>query len=519
VQRLQTQNQGLDDSQWQAWELALTRRLTLIWGPPGTGKSHTLRAIVTGALMDAAQTGRALRILVTANTYTAIDNVLLRLASELKQLPLSNPVSLQRVQSSWRHEAPDFALQNPAVNQIVLNASQPDAATRALIAELNTPTALAVVGCAPQQLHNLAVAGLKREDREPEGTLKPWFDLVILDEASQMDVATATLVFTKLAEGGTVVLAGDDLQLPPIHAAEPPDGLEYDVGSSYNYFRHRHAIEPASLDVNYRSNATIVELTKWAGYSAKLKSASPDLALNPLAPPLVTPPTDWPSQLEWDPAWNRLLDPAQPIACFVYDDKLSGQVNEFEAAAVGAIAYLARATMSSQLAQEQRPDGSFVPADKVAYTSDMFWARGLGVVTPHRAQMAKVVQQLQILFPPGEAQGIRSAVDTVERFQGQQRDIIIGSFGVGDPDVIASEDEFLYDLRRFNVMLSRARAKLILFVTRSLLDHLSNDRDVLEESRLLKLAVDSFCKSRAPLALPYVQAGTTQWVTGHLHTA
>jgi hypothetical protein len=46
-------------------------------------------------------------------------------------------------------------------------------------------------------------------------------------------------------------------------------------------------------------------------------------------------------------------------------------------------------------------------------------------------------------------------VDTVERFQGQERDVIVASYALGDPDAIGDEDEFLMSLKRFNVMSSR----------------------------------------------------------------
>jgi hypothetical protein len=333
-----------------------------------------------------------------------------------------------------------------------------------------------------------------------------------------MDVVTATLVLTKIATGGSLVLAGDDLQLPPIHAAEPPDGLEYEVGSVYNYFRHQHEIEPQALQVNYRSNKTIVDLTRTAGYSPKLRSSSPNLSLKLLEPIPTVAPKDWPNDLYWTAAWKELLAPEQPISCFVYEDKLSGQVNEFEAVSVGATAWLLRKYANHTLIHENAPDGKPIQHTTEPYSDKRFWEAGLGIVTPHRAQMAKVIQQLQKLFPASEAAGIRSAVDTVERFQGQERDVIIGSFGVGDPDMIAAEDEFLYDLRRFNVMASRARAKLILFVTRSLLDHLSNDKDVLAESRLLKLAVDTFCNTSTPMTLGYIDNDRVRTIIGRLHT-
>ena len=39
---------NLNPTQWIAWEGALSRRLQLIWGPPGTGKSETARAVYLG---------------------------------------------------------------------------------------------------------------------------------------------------------------------------------------------------------------------------------------------------------------------------------------------------------------------------------------------------------------------------------------------------------------------------------------------------------------------------------------
>ena len=163
--------------------------------------------------------------------------------------------------------------------------------------------------------------------------------------------------------------------------------------------------------------------------------------------------------------------------------------------------------LDKQLAGELAIDGSVKQATGKTYGADEFWTQAVGVVTPHRAQMSKIVARLQQVFPSHDAGSIWSAVDTVERFQGQQRDIIIASFGLGDPDLIRLEDEFLYSLNRFNVMASRARAKLIVFTTRSLIDHLANDIKILEESRLLKSFAESFCQNPVPMKLGYRKNG------------
>lgn len=53
-----------------------------------------------------------------------------------------------------------------------------------------------------------------------------------------------------------------------------------------------------------------------------------------------------------------------------------------------------------------------------------------------------------------------NAIDTVERFQGGERDIIIVSATASDPDYVLAEADFLLSLNRLNVALWRAREEV-----------------------------------------------------------
>ena len=98
-------------------------------------------------------------------------------------------------------------------------------------------------------------------------------------------------------------------------------------------------------------------------------------------------------------------------------------------------------------------------------------------------------------------EAVFESVDTVERFQGGERDTIIVSFGVGDTDIIEGEEEFLLQLERTNVAISRARAKCIVLMPKSLAYHLPTDEKAAETSIALKSYLEEFCKQRKALSV------------------
>lgn len=489
---------NLNTSQWQAWQDALTHRVRLVWGPPGTGKSRTVRAIAVGAVLEALESSRPLRVLVSAFTYTAIDNVLLDVASDLAALA-PGACDVFRVRSRYQQSPGNIA---PAID-LELNRTLLSPTVRALRAELQHPNGAVVVGATSEQVHNLLTC-------ENGGAVAEFFDLILIDEASQMDVAHAILAIAGIAAGGSVILAGDPLQLSPIQQAEPPTGLEDMVGSIYSFWRQMHRIPESPLSINYRSNDGIVELARRSGYQSTLSSHSPALELNLLAPIPTTQPASWDTRLFWTAEWADMLNPAHSTVCFVYDDGRSSQRNEFEADAVASMLSLLQGQMANQLRNENDPvTGQAISPTAAAYSPIEFFEKAVGVVTPHRAQQGLIVTRLLQVFGTTTqlAKAIRESVDTVERFQGQQRDIIIASYTLGDPDQIAEEDEFLMSLNRFNVIASRARAKLVVLVSQEVIGHLAHDINVLRESRLLKLYAESFCSNSRPMVLGYVDSG------------
>jgi superfamily I DNA and/or RNA helicase len=318
------------------------------------------------------------------------------------------------------------------------------------------------------------------------------FDVVVLDESSQIDLVMALRPLTLLRPTGQLIIAGDQLQMPPIQGLDPPVGAEYLVGSIQTYLLHRFKIPTQDLLVNYRSNRDLVDFAKTLGYPRKLEAADPERQLHSLAP-ISQVVSSLPPHLPKSECYEELLVPERRVTALIHDDVVSSQANEFEARIVAGIAYCIRHVMS----QEASTDflGHF------PFTDESFFKDGVGIVTPHKAQKALVVQELRTLFPDVDPKLVFEAVDTVERFQGGQRQTIIVSFGIGDVDVIQGEEEFLLQMERTNVAVSRAKSKCIVLMPKSLAYHLPTDQKAAQTAVAIKSYIEEFCANRKVVTL------------------
>lgn len=451
----------LTPRQRQGVVAGVERRLSLLWGPPGTGKSRTAVALLKGLI--GASRGRPLRIAITGPTWVAIENVAAEMPEALEAAGLGSSVRHVRLASSRASRGNVDVRLRP--HMLAPSGSKDDKATRELLADLDGGSNHVVLSGTAEQIARLVKIAAYDKDA-PKASL---IDFMLVDEASQMDVAHAMVALTALAPGAALVVVGDDLQMPPIHPVDPPAGAGHLVGSIYDFYRlyrtgsAETGIMPTMLDVNYRSNAEIVGFFREAGYGPDLRAYNTDLRIG------LTPA----SGASRDVA--AILDPEQPLVAVVHDDAFSSQRNEAEAAFVAELVRDLYGRMYSLEKPGVLLDGS------------EFFREGVGVVTPHRAQQAAILERLDAIMPPEvDREAMAKAVDTVERFQGQQKAAMIASFGIGDPDQISAEEEFLYGLNRFNVIVSRARAKMIVVMSRGMADHLPRELAVLRGSKLLK---------------------------------
>jgi len=425
--------------------------------------------------------------------------------------------SHEEIDQNWTSEVPHLSVES-------FHFSSQDATYRQCIASLSDCQTVTVVATVCHQAHKIGEALNHAGKGEHAGSgeedapvLYPAFDIVVLDESSQIPVARSLGALALLKPKSRLIVAGDHLQMPPIFKIEPPKNSEFLVGSIQTYLlkRNFNSATVASCDLltNYRSHKCIVDYVKTLSYPARLQAHFPQTKLH-LDTPIADPRFRWPHAV-WSEAWHAVLNPDVPLLTLLHDDPISSQGNRSEADIVSSLVVCLRASVSLNLDNRTLDNG---PQEDTLQGSDAerFWGKSIGIVTPHRAQRKLILDALGEFFPD-EAALIGEAVDTVEKFQGGERHTILVSFGVGDPDIIAGEEAFLMQLERINVAISRAMAKCkcVVIMPTTLAGHVPEDKKAVQTAHALKGFVDEFCNHSKPIEVlfpkPRTVTGTLRW--------
>ena len=442
----------LNARQRQALLVPFQSPVGLIEGPPGTGKTHLLAWMLIALIAEAAQAGRPLRIAVSALTHQAIDNVLLKVQQLLRSASpaIGKHFPAQCLKWGRRQESGQKA-------DIDCEAADVGSLNYVDRAEEVLPLPYLILGATGFGLYQLFDS--------QSGKFPSFFDWIIVDEASQMLLPQAllSLVYGK----GKYVLCGDVQQLPPVilgprgsdaaDAAEATDATEYPQRSILDHLLTMYGSSVrVRLNETYRLNRELCALPSRLWYQNDLQPAAGNAGSRLHRPPIP--------QMDSADIVDEILDPERPVTLVLADHTTDHQQSAQE---VEIIARLALRLLF---------DYGFAP-DRMA------------IVSPHRAQNNAITQRLASLIaqrqPDSESvMSLLPVIDTVERLQGAEREVLLFSVTTSDPD--QRENPFLNNPNRFNVAITRARHKLVVVGSRAFFNHVAQTEDGLQANQCFK---------------------------------
>ncbi len=420
---------GLNAMQQQALLLPFKHRLSLIEGPPGTGKTHLLGWILIALILHAQEDGRPLRIAVSALTHQAIDQVLKKVCALVEQHGLQGfPAQCFKL---GRWDLAECGVE--PLEDVETLAESP----------------YAIVGATGFGLYQLL------EGRK--GTFPQVFDWVVFDEASQMLIPQALLSLLYGKEN--FLFAGDTKQLPPIvlgdHKEDEMDTHHSALSYLLNQYDPSHRVR---LDRTYRMNEDLCAFPSHMWYDGELHAHAGNAHSR-----LVLQHTDHRDLLD------RVLDPTKSVVLLIADHLERHQKSDEEV------------EITTQLAHRLIAEHGLDP-DQIA------------LISPHRAQNNATADCLAKRL--GDANAKLPLIDTVERVQGAERDVILYAFTTSDRDYVTSP--FLNNPNRFNVAITRARQKLIVVGSQAFFSAIPQSEDALKANRCFK-AFYEFCRERESL--------------------
>lgn len=429
--------EGLNESQTEAFLMAVDGSpVSLIKGPPGTGKTHVINAIVQYITKELGE-----KVVISSQTHIAIDNVLDKLV-ENYDLVIPNRITNRRNKYSgneidetlFRTWGRKFLSHNERASDSKLAKAIAESMAnfageqRFKYAEENNSEDFSVIGATTT---TSAIAGKKGLE-----VLKG-YDWLIIDEVSKCPI---TEVLRYLPYVSKVILVGDDFQLAPllefsIQEVENLPSFDADMFDKletiYEQSVFAKVLDKAVksdrlvlLKENYRSVKQVLDTYNFF-YNNELVGKREEIR---------------PNKVQFDTE-DCMINYQDSDVFFV--EVLNGQetkdgTSRFNVEEISATAELLKDLMK----HVKNPQSVTVSA-----------------IFPYAAQIAhfqknnlKLINEAKKFFKSFE-------IDTVDAFQGKETDIVLVNTVVTD----ASQRNFLNDFRRINVSMSRARDKLIVF--------------------------------------------------------
>ena len=433
-------------------EVLWAKDVAIVHGPPGTGKTTTLVEAINETLMRESQ------VLVCAQSNMAVDWISEKLVDRgINVLRIGNPTRVNDKMLGFTYERrfeshadyPQLWAIRKAIRELRKNRKKGSEnyhqkmdrlKSRAAEIELRINAELfgeaRVIACTLVGSAHHLLEGMK-------------FGTLFIDEAAQ---ALEAACWIPMKRASRVILAGDHCQLPP--TVKSIAALRAGLGKTLMERIAENKPEVVTLlKIQYRMNDEIMRFSSDWFYGGKVESA---------------PQIKYRSVLDYD----------HPITWIDTSNEENQITIEGEDAPEDSASTSSSASASNQNSdlnfKEQFVGESFGRINKaeaeltLLTLAEYFTKIGkrrvleeridVGIISPYRAQvqyLKKLIKKYEFFKPYRRL----ISVNTVDGFQGQERDVILIS-------LVRSNDEgqigFLKDLRRMNVAMTRARMKLII---------------------------------------------------------
>lgn len=433
-------------------EVLWAKDVAIVHGPPGTGKTTTLVEAINETLMRESQ------VLVCAQSNMAVDWISEKLVDRgINVLRIGNPTRVNDKMLGFTYERrfeshadyPQLWAIRKAIRELRKNRKKGSEnyhqkmdrlKSRAAEIELRINAELfgeaRVIACTLVGSAHHLLEGMK-------------FGTLFIDEAAQ---ALEAACWIPMRRASRVILAGDHCQLPP--TVKSIAALRAGLGKTLMERIAENKPEVVTLlKIQYRMNDEIMRFSSNWFYGGKVESA---------------PQIKYRSVLDYDHpiTW---IDTSNEENQITIEGEDAPEDSASTASSVSAANLNSDLNFKEQFVGESFGRINKAEAELTLLTLAEYFTKigkqrvleeriDVGIISPYRAQvqyLKKLIKKYEFFKPYRRL----ISVNTVDGFQGQERDVILIS-------LVRSNDEgqigFLKDLRRMNVAMTRARMKLII---------------------------------------------------------